>query len=56
MQQGGPPPILIPHETLTRLLELLEVAARRGAFELEEYLPIGKVFEEALAYLLKHEP
>ena len=34
----------VPAAVLQRLLELLELAARRGAFELEEYQRIGEVY------------
>ena len=51
MQRAEPPPVAVSRETLARLLELLELAARRGAFELEEYLAIGKVVEAARASL-----
>jgi hypothetical protein len=51
MQQAERPEVAVPRDTLARLLELLELAARRGAFELEEYLAIGRVFEAARAAL-----
>ena len=37
----------IPSVIIQRLLELLELAARRGAFELEEYHSVGTVFLQA---------
>ena len=36
----------VPRETLGRLLELLELAASRGAFEIEEFQAIGNVYAE----------
>ena len=40
--------VRVAEESLTRLLELLELAARRGAFELEEYQRIGAVYTEVI--------
>jgi len=37
--------------TLARLLDLLELAARRGAFDLEEYQRVGSVYQEAIVCL-----
>ena len=41
----------IPEQYLSRLLDLLELAARRGAFEIEEYQAIGEIYNAARAYL-----
>ena len=41
----------VPEVTLVRLVELLELAARRGAFEIEEYQRIGGVYETVLSCL-----
>jgi hypothetical protein len=52
----SPPPVQVARDTFVRLLELLELAARRGAFELEEYRRIGLVFEAALLSLQEPAP
>lgn len=44
--------VLVSQETLERLLELLELAARRGAFEIEEYRSIGEVYSSGRSCLL----
>jgi len=49
----GEPLARIPETALARLLELLELAARRGAFELEEYQRIGAVYDLASSCLAK---
>ena len=41
----------VPEATLVRLVELLELAARRGAFEIEEYQRIDGVYESVLSCL-----
>ena len=47
--ERGDEGVVISPIVLRRLLELLQVAARRGAFELDEYLSIGEVFLQARA-------
>uniref|UniRef100_A0A6C0BZQ6 Uncharacterized protein n=1 Tax=viral metagenome TaxID=1070528 RepID=A0A6C0BZQ6_9ZZZZ len=41
----------IPSETVVRLLEVVELAARRGAFEIEEYQAIGALYSASLGYI-----
>ena len=36
--------VSVPELPLRRLLELLELAARRGAFELDEFQAVGSVY------------
>jgi hypothetical protein len=49
MQSVDEPQARVPLSVLVHLLETLELAARRGAFELEEYLRVGGVFKAAQA-------
>ena len=41
----------MPSKDLQRLLELLELAARRGAFELEEFELIGSTYRSVVRCL-----
>ena len=36
--------LTVPAITFHRLIDLLELAARRGAFEIEEYQAIGELY------------
>ena len=40
--------VVLPEETLRRLLDLLQLAARRGAFEIDEYQKIGEVYTQGV--------
>ena len=41
----------IPSDTFIRLLEVIELAARRGAFEIEEYRAIGELYSASRFYV-----
>lgn len=41
----------IPSDTFIRLLEVIELAARRGAFEIDEYQAIGELYSASRVYV-----
>ncbi len=41
----------VPHRVITRLLELLDLSARRGAFDIEEFEKVGALYTEAVRCL-----
>ena len=47
--------ISVPAASLRQLLELLELAARRGAFELEEFRAIGGIYAEVQQWIKRAE-
>ncbi len=50
---GAPAAVLasVPVDSISRLLDLLQLAAARGAYRLEEYEGIGQVYKTVLTCL-----
>ena len=42
-------PVSVDRDIIIKLLELLQLAARRGAFEISEYAKIGDIYDSVSA-------